>query len=82
MPALCKDCRHSKIPEDGDHYKMTCESPQNAVPVIQTERYLVTGIEQPVLMAMRGASCVALRVERGPINPPVCGPDGIWFEVK
>jgi len=84
MPAnFCKDCRHSKLPENGDEYRMTCESPNNSVAHTPTERYLVTGIEQPVVMAQRGASCVALRQDRGAqVNMIVCGPSAQWFEGK
>lgn len=62
---------------------MSCNSPYNAVEHVAIEKYLVTGIEQPKVMAMRGASCAALRTRRTPeIDATICGPDGAWFESK
>ena len=76
---FCRDCKHAR----GEDLKMTCDSPNNVVDHVATEKYLVTGIEQPVIQAMRGASCVALRQARDPATEAlVCGPDGKWFEEK
>ena len=62
---------------------MTCASPYNVVEHMAMEKYLVTGIEQPTVLAMRGASCTALRTKRTPeIDATICGPDGAWFEKK
>lgn len=83
MPHFCKDCKHSRPAPDGNVYRMTCESPQNAVPTQSLEKYLVSGIDQPVILAMRGSSCAALRAQRDPATDAlVCGPDGKWFEEK
>lgn len=80
---FCKDCRHSAIPDSVDVYKMTCNSPYNSVEYSDASKYLVTGLEQQTVLAMRGATCSALRQDRGPIvNATVCGPDGKWFEEK
>lgn len=78
---FCKDCKNS-VPHE-DPYKMTCASPHNIIPTINDAKYLVTGIGQDVVLAMRGASCTALRRARDPATEAtVCGPDGKWFEVK
>lgn len=62
---------------------MTCDAPQNSVPHVSEEKYLVTGIAQPTIMATRGASCTALRMKRQPeIEALTCGPMGRWFEPK
>ena len=80
---FCKDCKHAKESPDGNPYRMTCDSPMNAVPTQNKARYLVSGIEQPVILAMRGASCTALRQDRGQeVNEVICGPAGLWFEAK
>lgn len=76
---FCKDCKHSM----GDIQSMTCEHPNNTVPSTDEAKYLVTGIEQPVVMARRGSSCAALRLRRDPETlKTVCGPEGKWFEAK
>lgn len=63
---------------------MTCDSPQNSVETSDEAAYLVTGIEQPVILAMRGMSCKALRKRRddGVGEKPwlACGPLALWFE--
>lgn len=77
---FCKDCKHSR---GDDAYRLTCDSPYNVVEHVAEERYLVSGIEQPVILAMRGASCTALRTKRDPATEAtVCGPAGRWFEQK
>ena len=76
---FCVDCKHFI----GKANSLTCGSPLNSVPSVNEAAYLVSGIEQPVVMAMRGASCSALRLQRAPeIDALVCGPDGKWFEAK
>lgn len=76
---FCRDCKHSR----GDGVKMTCDSPHNAVPHVSQEKYLVTGIPQPTIMATRGATCTALRMKREPaIEALTCGPSGNWYEPK
>ena len=76
---FCKDCKHSRF--NGE--KMICNSPNNSVPSIDEAQYLVTGERQPTVMAMRGASCKALRMRRDPhTEASVCGPEGKWFEAK
>lgn len=76
---FCRDCKHSR----GEGVKMTCDSPSNSVAHKDEAKYLVTGEPQPLVMAMRGASCAALRTRRSPeIEATVCGPDGNWFEAK
>ena len=81
MALFCKDCRHSKVIDEP--YNLVCVSPNNSVPSSNTAKYLVTGIEQPTILAMRGADCEALRMARPPeIDRLVCGPDGKWFEKK
>ena len=83
MPLFCKDCQHAIHSPDGNPYRMTCNSPQNVVQVRNAEKYLVTGIEQPMVNAIRGASCTALRMARDDATLlTVCGPDGLWFEAK
>lgn len=79
---FCKDCKHSKDVDRGP-YGLICESPNNSVQHVAVERYLVSGIEQPVINAMRGANCLALRLARPPeVEELVCGPDGKWFEAR
>lgn len=76
---FCKDCKHGK----GELQSMACDSPNNVIEVVDTAKYLVTGEPQPVIRAIRGASCTALRVQRTPeIDATCCGPDGKWFEPK
>ena len=79
MTVFCKDCKHSR----GEGRKMTCESPNNAVPYDDKATYLVTGVEQPTITAMRGASCRTLRFNANPeIEAIICGVRGAWFEAK
>lgn len=62
---------------------MTCDSPSNSVAHKDEAKYLVIGDVQPLVMAMRGANCVALRMRRSPeIDATVCGYDAKWFEAK
>ena len=76
---FCRDCKHMR----GEGVKSTCESPRNFIEHVAVEKYLVTGEEQPVIKAMRGASCTALRIQRAAeIDATVCGPSGKWFERK
>lgn len=79
---FCKDCKHSRDTGIGP-YKLVCESPKNVVEHVAEEKYLVSGITQPVIQAMRGSNCAALRQRRTPeIEATVCGPTGKWFERK
>ncbi len=81
MTLLCIDCKHSR--PNSDPYKTLCASPQNQVEHTDEAKYLVSGIKQPVRLAMRGANCAALRQKRDPhTEATVCGPDGKWFEAK
>lgn len=83
MSRFCKDCKHAKDAPDGNPYRMTCDAPQNSVQTVDDAKYLVSGIKQPTVIAIRGMTCSALRLNRGPaVNETVCGPDGNWFEVK
>lgn len=80
---FCIECKHSRVDPEGDPYRMTCEAPQNSVRHVAQEKYLVSGIEQPVVMATRGWTCTALRLAREPgIERLTCGPDGNWWEAK
>ena len=80
---FCTDCKHMRPAPDGNPYRVTCASPLNSVPTIAEEKYLVSGIEQPMILAMRGASCTALRMRRDAETQKLtCGPDGNWFEEK
>ena len=79
---FCKDCKHS-VDDGNGPYKLKCSSLHNEVPTVNDAQYLVSGIEQPVVMAMRGQSCVALRARRDAATDVlVCGPAGKWFEAK
>lgn len=79
---FCVDCRHSQDTGRGE-YGHICNSPFNVVEHVATEKYLVSGKVQPVIKAIRGASCTALRISRSPeIDETVCGPDAKWFEAK
>jgi hypothetical protein len=83
MTVFCKDCKHSRLPANGDIYGMTCDSPNNSVPYVSDERYLVSGLTQPTMLAKRGSDCAALRAARDlATEKTVCGPDGKWFEAK
>jgi hypothetical protein len=76
---FCRDCRNSR----GEGVRMTCDAPANSVAHKDEAKYLVTGEAQPLVMAQRGANCVALRMRRPPeIEATVCGPSGAWFEEK
>lgn len=76
---FCRDCKWSR----GDTVKMVCDSPNNSVAHKDEAKWLVTGEAQPMVHALRGANCVALRMRRTPeIDATVCGPDGKWFEAK
>lgn len=62
---------------------MTCDSPLNVIEHVSVEKYLVTGEEQPVILAMRGASCTALRSRHSnEIDATICGQVGAWFDAK
>lgn len=79
---FCKDCKYSKD-VGGGPYKLTCESPKNVVETINEEKFWVSGIKQPMVLAMRGVSCLSLRMKRIPeMEALVCGPDAKWFEPK
>lgn len=79
MDKFCRDCKHSR----GEGMRMTCDAPQNSVDHVDLAAYLVTGIEQPVIKAMRGVNCAALRQPRDQkIEALTCGPSGKWFEEK
>lgn len=77
---FCKDCKHAL---GDDLYKLRCDSPKNSVEHVSTERYLVSGIEQPVITATLGQSCMILRqYEKHPaLGIELCGPGGKWFEL-
>lgn len=80
---FCAQCKHSRPDPGGDPYSMTCMAPQNSVAHVSVEKYLVSGIEQPVIMASRGMTCTALRLKRDPESEALaCGPDGKWWEAK
>ena len=77
---FCKDCKYC-IGNEVD--RMTCSHPRNTVEYVRTERYLVTGIEEPVQKALRAERCVAQREKRPPdLDVLVCGAAGKWFERK
>ena len=78
MAVFCRDCKHL-ITDEGQEFR--CGHPNNTVETVDEAKYLVTGIEQPVTKALRGATCKALRLRRAP-DMLVCGPDGDWFELK
>jgi len=62
---------------------MLCDAPANSVAHKDEAKYLVTGEAQPLVMAKRGANCVALRMRRPPeIEATVCGHEGKWFEER
>ncbi len=80
MDKFCRDCRHARFKTGA---KPTCESPDNEVRHVRYEVYLVTGVMPEPVLAMRGASCAALRIDRGPeINVLTCGPEGKWWQAK
>ena len=79
MTHFCINCKHQR----GDGVKATCASPLNMVEHVAAERYLVTGEVQPVIHAMRGSTCVALRSKHThDVDATICGPVGAWFEQK
>ena len=84
-PKFCIDCKHSRIPQSGDIYRMTCASPRNSVPYADRGRYLVSGIDQVPVDATIGSNCAVLR--RSQYHPVMsdlmlCGELGEWFEGK
>jgi hypothetical protein len=79
MDKFCKDCRHINVTTK----KPTCDSPKNVVQHVRHEQYLVTGVMPDAIPVIRGASCSALRTDRGKkVNATVCGPAGNWWEPK
>ena len=81
MSRFCKDCKHSRVAEDLNPYSMKCAAPENFIDNVDQSKYLVTGIEQPVIKAQRGSSCTALRIDRQP-GVITCGSQGEWFVAK
>ena len=78
MPKFCKDCKWSS---DITGMSLDCTHPNNFVDYVNQATYLVTGVEQPIRRAKRGADCTALRQLRDPeTDKTVCGPDGKWWE--
>lgn len=81
MSKFCKDCKHS-IPLSPDNpFDIKCCSPHNLIDNVDQAKFLVSGIEQPIIKAQRGSSCHALRVQR-PVEVITCGPEGLWFIAK
>ena len=78
---FCKDCKHSLPSPDENPYNMKCGAPDNFIDNVDQAKFLVSGIEQPIVKAQRGASCTALRIDR-PAGVITCGSQAAWFEPK